>query len=57
MNRDVGQVTGRKVRGSITVNLSKGIITYQKHMGRVDCGEHHRLMGAGLSNVAHFKNW
>jgi len=26
-------------------------------MGGVDRGDQHRVMGAGFSNVAHFKKW
>ena len=26
-------------------------------MGRVDRGDHHRLMGSGFANVTHFKKW
>ena len=42
---------------SITLKLPKYIIKYQQHMGGVDLGYHHRLMGAGFVNVAHFKKW
>jgi len=30
---------------------------YQNYMGGVDRGDQHRVMGAGFSNVAHFKKW
>ena len=26
-------------------------------MGGVDCGDQHRVVGAGFANVAHFKKW
>ena len=56
MNRGFGKVTRRNGRDSITVKYPKGVITYQKHMGGVDHQDHHRLMGTGLENSAHFKN-
>jgi len=30
---------------------------FQYAMGGVDRGDQHRVMGAGFSNVAHFKKW
>ena len=26
-------------------------------MGGVDCGDHHKVMGVGFSNVTNLKNW
>ena len=55
MAKGFGQVTSRKVMGSIIVNYPKDIITYHQHMGGVDCGDLHRLMGEVFVNVPHFK--
>ena len=57
MTKYVGQVTRRKGRDSIIVKYPKEIITHQKHMGGVGCGYINGLMGAGLSNLEHFKTW
>ena len=57
MTKYVGKFTRRKGRDSITVKYPKEIITHQKHMGGVGCGYINGLMGAGLSNLEHFKTW
>ena len=57
MNKGIGEVTRNKVRNLITVKFLDDIITYQQHMGRVDHGDHHRLMRTVLSNIATFKKW
>ena len=57
MHIGVGEVTRRKGRDSISLKLKKGIITYQKHMGRVDHEKHHRVMWIGFENAAHYKEW
>ena len=51
-------VVARRV-GSTVINVScpNDIIEYQKHMGGVDKGNQHRVMGAGFANVFHFKKW
>ena len=54
--KGVGQVTSRKGRDSITVKPPKDIITYHKHMNRVDRGYQQRLMRKGFESIDHFKN-
>ena len=54
MTKGAGKVTRMNGRYSITVKLSKDIITYQKHMGGFYRGYQHRLMGSGFENLAHF---
>ena len=41
----------------IDVQCPNDIILYQQNMGGVDRGDQHRIVGAGFSNVAHFKKW
>ena len=57
MTKGVEKVTRINSRDSITVKYLNDMIKYQKHMGGVDCGDHHRLMGAGFASVVHFKKW
>ena len=57
MTKGVGKVTRSKGGDSITVKNPKEIITYQQHMSVFYCGNQHRLIGAGFSNVAHIKKW
>ena len=45
MTEGVGKVTKWEVKDSITAKLPKGIITYQKYMGRIYRGDQHRMMG------------
>ena len=57
MTKCVGRDTREKGGDSITVKCPNYIITYQKQMGGFDHGYQHRLVGAGLSNLLHFKIW
>jgi hypothetical protein len=57
MAKGIGDVQRRVGRDKITVRCPNDIIQYQKHMGGVDRGDQHRVMGAGFANVAHFKKW
>ena len=41
----------------IDVTCPNDIVLYQQNMGGVDRGDQHRMIGAGFSNVAHFKKW
>ena len=45
--------TGAKI---VDVRCPNNIIMYQQNMGGVDCGDRHRLMGAGFANISHLKN-
>ena len=51
-----GQFNRIKANGSVTVKLSNYIITYQKHMCRLDHGYQNRVMGTGSSNLSQFLN-
>ena len=50
-------VQRRNGANSIDVTCPNDIVLYQQNMGGVDCGYQHRMIGAGFSNVAHFKKW
>ena len=41
----------------IDVTCPNDIVLYQQNMEGVDRGDQHRMIGAGFSNVAHFKKW
>ena len=52
------QTVNRRIgRNIIEVTCPNDIVMYQKSMDGVDRGDQHRVMGAGFSNVAHFKKW
>ena len=57
MMSGVDEVARRVGSTIIKVSCPNDIIKYQKHMGGVDKGDQHRVMGAGFANVAHFKKW
>ena len=57
MAKGIGDVQRRVGRDKVTVRCPNDIIQYQKHMGGVDRGDQHRVVGAGFANVAHFKKW
>ena len=57
MKKGVGTVQRRVGREKTDVRCPNDIIEYQKHMGGVDRGDQHRVVGAGFANVAHFKKW
>ena len=57
MTNGVGQIDSRNGRDSISVKPPKDIITYQKHMGVVYCGDQYMLIGAGSVNISHFKKY
>jgi len=50
-------ITRRTVPKQIDVVVPNDVEKYQNYMGGVDRGDQHRVMGAGISNVAHFKKW
>ncbi len=52
------QVVQRRNRANIIdVKYPNEILLYQQNIGGVDCGDQHKMVGAGFSNVAHFKKW
>ena len=57
MKKGIGKVERRVGKDKVSVDCPNDIIEYQKHMGGVDRGDQHRVMGAGFANVAHFKKW
>ena len=57
MEQGVSSVQRRTGASLIQVSCPNDIIKYQKYMGGVDRGDQHRVIGAGFSNVAHFKKW
>ena len=57
MEKGVSTVQRRTGANLIQVPCPNDIQQYQKYMGGVDRGDQHRVIGAGFSNVAHFKKW
>lgn len=57
MTKGLTSVKRRTGSNQIDVIVPKDIQKYQQYMGGVDRGDQHRVMGAGFSNVAHFKKW
>ena len=57
MEKGIGTVQRQTGPNKITVNCPNDIIRYVEGMGGVDRGDQVRLVGAGFSNVAHFKKW
>ena len=55
MVKGIGSVFRQVGKDKIEVRCPNDIIMYQENMGGVDRGDQHRIMGAGFSNVAHFK--
>ena len=51
------KVIRRQGANLIEVTCPNDIVLYQQHMGGVDRGDQHRMVGAGFANVAHFKKW
>ena len=51
-----GIMTQQKGDYMVELNFTHDIITYQVNMYGVNRGNQHRVMGADVSNVAHFKN-
>ena len=57
MKSGIGVVQRRTGAKIIDVNCPNDIKMYQENMGGVDCGDQHRVIGAGFANVSHFKKW
>lgn len=57
MCKGLTEITRRTGPKKIRVAVPNDIEKYQNWMGGVDRGDQHRVMGAGFSNVAHFKKW
>ena len=57
MKHGIQKVKRRNGANLIEVDCPNDIVLYQQNMGGVDRGDQHRIVGAGFSNVAHFKKW
>jgi len=55
MIKGLTSITRRTGPKQIKVIVPNDIEKYQNYMGGVDRGDQHRVMGAGFSNVTHFK--
>ena len=55
MVKGIGSVFRQVGKDKFKVRCPNDIIMYQENMGGVDRVDQHRIMGAGFSNVAHFK--
>ena len=56
VKRGIGEVSRRTSAKTLTVSCPNDVIMCQKHMGGVDHGDQHRVVGAGFANVAHSRN-
>ena len=57
MKHKIKKIKRRNGANLIDVECPNDIILYQQNMGGVEHGDQHWIVGAGFSNVAHFKKW
>ena len=57
MKKGLTLITRRTGTKQINVVVPNDIEKFQNYMGDVDRGDQHRVMGAGFSDVTHFKKW
>ena len=56
MKKGIHEITRKTGVKLIDVTCPNDLMMYQQHIGGVDRGDQHRVMGAGFANVSYFKN-